>query len=541
MVDELHVARVVEVLHAERTLDRVECGLRRRHGLVLLVVEVVGARELGLVLALGRLAGRGLAAQIAHDPREVVVGARRRLRLAGDDQRRPGLVDQDRVDLVHDRVRVAALHDVVERHRHVVAEVVEAELGVGAVRDVGLVGRLAKVERHQVLDEADGHAEALEDATVPFGVALGEVVVHGHEVDPGRRERVQVQRRRGDERLALTGLHLGDVALVEDDAAHHLDVEHPLLRLPPARLPHGGERLEQQLVERLSVREPLPELDRLGTQLLVGERLEVGLERRDVLGLLLEPLQAPPLAEAKDLLELAEFRRGHVTESVPGGPQALTDSSHNTSTLRRMPRCHAPLRLLVPLGCALALVAVGSAAALQKPGRTIVRNGPGAARRSQPWRRLRSRSPARRSTATTSSSGTSTRRARGASARPGACTNLGSTGAGISSLGVSGNRVVWVRYNGGNLRDWQLMTATTTQKTPKQLRFVEQDVDLPAPIVVGDSTAGLGIPYAAGKEVVLLGTNGVAVFKRTEPARIVAVSAGQRPRGSRRCGAARDR
>ena len=47
-------------------------------------------------------------------------------------------------------------------------------------------------------------------------------------------------------------------------------------------------------------------------QLLVRERLEVGLERRDVLGLLLEPLQAPPLAEAKDLLELAEIGGGHV-------------------------------------------------------------------------------------------------------------------------------------------------------------------------------------------------------------------------------------
>ena len=83
--------------------------------------------------------------------------------------------------------------------------------------------------------------------------------------------------------------------------------------------------------------------------------------------------------------------------------------------------------------------------------------------------------------------------------RPGPCTNLGSTGAGISALGVSGNRVLWVRYNGGNERDWQLMTATTTQKLPRQLRFVPQDVELPSPFVIGDSTAGLGIPYADRK------------------------------------------
>ena len=112
-------------------------------------------------------------------------------------------------------------------------------------------------ERHHVLDEADGHAEPLEDRLVPLGVALGEVVVDRDEVDARAGQRVQVERGRRDERLALTGLHLGDVALVEDDPAHHLDVEHPLLRLAPARLAHGGVRLEEQLVERLAVLEPL--------------------------------------------------------------------------------------------------------------------------------------------------------------------------------------------------------------------------------------------------------------------------------------------
>ena len=207
---------------------------------------------------------------------------------------------------------MTALHDVVERYGHVVAEVVEAELGVGAVRDVVLVRPLADVERHHVLDEADGHPEPLEDAAVPFGVTLGQVVVHGHEVDTGRRQRVQIQRGRGDEGLALACLHLGDVALMQDDAAHHLDIEHPLLRLPAARLPHGGERLEQQLVERLAVRQPFAQLDRLRAQLLVRKCLDAGLERRNVLGLLLEALQAPPLADAKDLLEFAEICGGHV-------------------------------------------------------------------------------------------------------------------------------------------------------------------------------------------------------------------------------------
>ena len=120
-------------------------------------------------------------------------------------------------------------------------------------------------------------------------------------------ERVQVEREARDERLALAGLHLGDVALVEDDPAHQLDVEHPLVRLADAGLADGGEGLEQEILERLAVLEPLPELGRLPAQLLVGERLEVRLQRGDVGGLLLEALEPAPLADAQDLLEGAEL------------------------------------------------------------------------------------------------------------------------------------------------------------------------------------------------------------------------------------------
>ena len=146
---------------------------------------------------------------------------------------------------------------------------------------------------------------------VPLGVALGEVVVDGHEVDVVARERVEVERRARDEGLSLAGLHLGDVALVEDDPAHQLDVEQALAGLALARLAHRGERLEEDVLERLAVLEPLLELGRLRQELGVRERLEVGLERGDVRGLLGEALDAASLAEAEDLLEAAEARAGH--------------------------------------------------------------------------------------------------------------------------------------------------------------------------------------------------------------------------------------
>ncbi len=120
VVDELAVLGGVQVLDLERALDLVHALLARRDRLALLVDLVVVGH-----------------AQAAGDLRERVVRVRRLLGRARDDQRRARLVDQDRVDLVDDRVGVRALDALVDVRRQVVAQVVEAELRVGAVGDVG--------------------------------------------------------------------------------------------------------------------------------------------------------------------------------------------------------------------------------------------------------------------------------------------------------------------------------------------------------------------------------------------------------------------
>ena len=71
----------------------------------------------------------------------------------------------------------------------------------------------------------------------------------------------------------------------------------------PGSLAHGRVCLEDEVVELLAVLQPLPELGRLAGELLVGEALEVRLERRDVGGLLGESLEAAALAHAEEALE----------------------------------------------------------------------------------------------------------------------------------------------------------------------------------------------------------------------------------------------
>jgi hypothetical protein len=165
------------------------------------------------------------------------------------------------------------------------------------------VGVLALPVVEVVDDGADGEAEELVDATHPVGVARGEVVVDGDDVDAAARQGVEGRGQCGDERLALARPHLGDAPLVQRDAADelHVEVAHP--RRAHRGLAREGEDLGQDAVERL-LRATLALLDGLlalgggvahladdllaqlhdaGAHLVVGELLHRRLEVVDLL------------------------------------------------------------------------------------------------------------------------------------------------------------------------------------------------------------------------------------------------------------------
>ena len=198
---------------------------------------------------------------------------------------------------------MAALDALLQAPGHVVAQVVEAELVVGAVGHVRVVLLAPFLRRHLGEDHAHLEAEEVVNPPHPFGVALGQVVVDRDHVHAVARERVEVGGQHRGERLALTGLHLGDVAAVQRGAAHELHIEVPLPEGAGGRLADGGESLREQVIKRLALGEPLLELHRHGPQLGVAHRGEIFFDRVDLVGYALEPAQYPALACAQDLID----------------------------------------------------------------------------------------------------------------------------------------------------------------------------------------------------------------------------------------------
>ena len=171
LVDQIGGDLVVQVVHAQGGLDGVDSVLGRGDDSLLLVYLVVM-----------------FALEAPDHGSEPLIKSSRLTQPATDNQRGSGLIDEDRVHLIHDAERVASLRFLLVGHSHVVPEVVEAELVVGSVGDVGgvsssLLGPVPNLGYHQTHRES----EPTVNLAHPLGVSAGQIVVDRAEVDPPPR------------------------------------------------------------------------------------------------------------------------------------------------------------------------------------------------------------------------------------------------------------------------------------------------------------------------------------------------------------------
>ena len=144
VVDDRHVLGVVKIGAAQQA--RFAQHVLQMH--VALFGQGAGALLLVEIIILGRQR-RDIRVDGVVEVGFVVDGA-------GNDERRPRLVDEDRVDFVDDGEVVAALHHLFEVILHVVAEIIEAQLVVGGIGDIAGIGVAALLVREAMDDDTRG-------------------------------------------------------------------------------------------------------------------------------------------------------------------------------------------------------------------------------------------------------------------------------------------------------------------------------------------------------------------------------------------------
>ncbi len=192
------------------------------------------------------------------------------LRLTGNDQWRACLVDQDRVDFIDDRKIQSALDSIPCFIDHVVAQVVKAEFVVGAIRDIGGVSRLLFVMLHLRQIDAGGQSQPAVQLAHPVSIALRQVIIDGDDMHALPRQGIQVDSERRHERLAFTGAHFSDLAVVQHHTANQLDVEVAHFQHTPAGFATHSEYFRQNIVQRRAVSDARLEFRGLRLQFGLG-------------------------------------------------------------------------------------------------------------------------------------------------------------------------------------------------------------------------------------------------------------------------------
>ncbi len=195
---------------------------------------------------------------------------------AGDDEGCAGFINEDGVGFIDER-EVELAHDwfvgvpSIEEGEHVdflvfgagvefdlVAEIIEAELFVGAVDDVATVGGAALVVIETGDDDADIEAQGVVEGSHDFSVPFGEVIIDGDDVDPPTGDGVEYGGERGDEGFSFAGGHFGYGAVVKFDPADELDVVGPETEFTFGDDANAGKDGREIFVERFLVGATFP-------------------------------------------------------------------------------------------------------------------------------------------------------------------------------------------------------------------------------------------------------------------------------------------
>ncbi len=177
---------------------------------------------------------------------------------------------------------MTALYHLAALILHIIAQIIEAELVIGAVGNVAAVSGLPLVVIKAVLDDAHGETEEVIKLAHGFGIAAGEVIIDRHHMHALAFKRVEVNRQRRHQRLAFTRAHFSNAAFMQDHAADQLYVERTHTEHALGGFTRRCKSVRQQVVELLAFCECCAKFRSLRLKLFVGDSFVILLKRSNL-------------------------------------------------------------------------------------------------------------------------------------------------------------------------------------------------------------------------------------------------------------------
>ena len=130
-------------------------------------------------------------------------------------------------------------------------------------------------------DQTNGQPQKAVELAHFLTVTACQIVIDRNHMNAFARQGIEVYRQRCHERLAFTGTHFGNAALMQAHTADELHVKMAHAQRAARSLTYNGKRLRQQVVKRFARCQPFLKLICITRQLVICQILHLRFEGID--------------------------------------------------------------------------------------------------------------------------------------------------------------------------------------------------------------------------------------------------------------------
>ena len=197
---------------------------------------------------------------------------------------------------------MAALVHLCQFGFHIVAQIIKPKFIVCRIGHITTIRGIFFGFGLLGIDHTSGQAQGAEHLAHPFGVTLGEVVVHRHNMHALAGQRVQIRRERRDKSLAFTRFHFGNIALMQEYATHQLHIKRPQTQGASRSLTTVRKCLWQQIIKALTAHRAFGQFFGFRFDTLIAQCLAFRLQRVDLFNLRQRGLNQTVVRRTENLL-----------------------------------------------------------------------------------------------------------------------------------------------------------------------------------------------------------------------------------------------
>ena len=163
-----------------------------------------------------------------------------------------------------------SLYLIAGAHGHIVAQVIEAKLIVGAESNIGVILTDFFRRRYGIANKTHGKSQKFVKFAHPLTIACGKVFINRNHMHAFARQGVQIYRAGGYQRFALAGAHLGNTAVMQRHAANQLHVKMAHTQNAAAGFTHYGIGFQHKIVNAGALRQAIFKIGRFGLQVIIA-------------------------------------------------------------------------------------------------------------------------------------------------------------------------------------------------------------------------------------------------------------------------------